>query len=60
MPDRPSIYTQEHEDFRATVREFLEREVVPHHEKWEKDGQVSREVWTKAGEQGLLCFDVDE
>ena len=60
MPDRPSIYTQEHEDFRATVREFLEREVVPHHDQWEKDGQVSREVWTKAGAQGLLCFDVDE
>jgi len=60
MPDRPSIYTQEHEDFRATVREFLEREVVPHHDQWEKDGQVSREVWIKAGAQGLLCFDVDE
>jgi alkylation response protein AidB-like acyl-CoA dehydrogenase len=60
MPEKPSIYTQEHEDFRATVREFLEREVVPHHEQWEKDGQVSREVWTKAGAQGLLCFDVDE
>ena len=60
MPDKPSIYTQEHEDFRGTVREFLEREVVPHHEQWEKDGQVSREVWTKAGAQGLLCFDVDE
>jgi alkylation response protein AidB-like acyl-CoA dehydrogenase len=60
LPDKPSIYTQEHEDFRSTVREFLEREVVPHHDQWEKDGQVSREVWTKAGGQGLLCFDVDE
>jgi alkylation response protein AidB-like acyl-CoA dehydrogenase len=60
MPDKPSIYAQEHEDFRSTVREFLEREVVPHHDQWEKDGQVSREVWTKAGAQGLLCFDVDE
>jgi alkylation response protein AidB-like acyl-CoA dehydrogenase len=60
MPDKPTIYNQEHEDFRSTVREFLEREVVPHHDQWEKDGQVSREVWTKAGAQGLLCFDVDE
>jgi alkylation response protein AidB-like acyl-CoA dehydrogenase len=57
---KPSIYEQEHEDFRATARAFLEREVVPHHEQWEKDGQVSREVWLKAGEAGLLCFDVDE
>ncbi|NHC25195.1 acyl-CoA dehydrogenase [Nocardioides sp. IC4_145] len=60
MPERPSIYEQEHEDFRATVRSFLEREVVPHHDQWEKDGQVSREVWLKAGEAGLLCFDVEE
>jgi len=60
MPERPSIYEQEHEDFRATVRAFMEKEVVPHHDQWEKDGQVSREVWLRAGEQGLLCFDVDE
>ena len=57
---RPSIYEQEHEDFRQSVRTFMEKEVVPHHEQWEKDGQVSREVWRKAGEAGLLCFDVDE
>src|SRR5689334_25329122 len=57
--DRP-ILTDEHEAFRRTVRSFIEREVAPHHARWEQDGQVSREVWTKAGVQGLLCFDVDE
>jgi alkylation response protein AidB-like acyl-CoA dehydrogenase len=57
---RPSIYEQEHEDFRATVRAFCEKEVVPHHDQWEKDGQVSRELWLRAGEAGLLCFDVAE
>ncbi|MCW2814165.1 MAG: acyl-CoA dehydrogenase domain protein, partial [Nocardioides sp.] len=60
MPETPSIYEQEHEDFRSTVRAFMDREVVPHHAQWEKDGQVSREVWRKAGEMGLLCFDVEE
>src|SRR6476661_5622804 len=55
-----SIYEQEHEDFRGVVRSFLAKEVVPFHEQWEKDGQVDRAVWTKAGAQGLLCFDVDE
>jgi alkylation response protein AidB-like acyl-CoA dehydrogenase len=50
----------EHESFRQTARAFIEREVKPNHEQWEADGQVSREVWTKAGETGLLCFDVDE
>ncbi|GAB2638355.1 long-chain specific acyl-CoA dehydrogenase [Nocardioides ginkgobilobae] len=60
MATPTSIYTQEHEDFRAMVRTFMEKEVAPHMEQWEKDGQVSRELWTKAGEQGLLCFDVPE
>ena len=60
MTERPSIYEQEHEDFRASVRAFMEKEVVPHHAQWEEDGQVSREVWRRAGEAGLLCFDVDE
>ena len=60
MPDRPSILEQEHEDFRDVARAFFDREVVPHHAKWELDGIVDRQVWTKAGERGLLCFDVDE
>lgn len=60
MPERPSIYEQEHEDFRATARTFMEKEVTPHVEEWEKAGQVSREVWLKAGETGLLGFDVEE
>jgi alkylation response protein AidB-like acyl-CoA dehydrogenase len=60
MPDRPSILEQEHEDFRAVARAFFDREVVPFHEQWERDGIVDRDVWRKAGERGLLCFDVEE
>lgn len=60
MPERPSIYETEHEDFRSTARTFLEREVVPHHEQWEQDGQVDRDIWRKAGQAGLLSFDVPE
>src|SRR6476646_3635415 len=56
----PDVYTSEHEDFRKTARTFYEREVVPHHDEWEKDGIVPRELWLKAGEAGLLCFDVPE
>ncbi|HET7350230.1 MAG TPA: acyl-CoA dehydrogenase family protein [Marmoricola sp.] len=55
-----SVFTAEHEDFRKTVRTFFEREVVPHHDQWEKDGIVPRGLWLKAGEAGLLCFDVPE
>jgi alkylation response protein AidB-like acyl-CoA dehydrogenase len=54
------IFEAEHESFRQTVRSFIEKEVTPHHEQWEADGVVDRSVWTKAGEMGLLCFDVDE
>ena len=54
------IFTDEHEAFRKTVRTFLEREVNPFHEQWEKDGLVPREAWRKAGDAGLLCFDVPE
>ncbi len=57
--ERP-ILESEHESFRQTVRSFLEKEVVPHHAQWEEDGVVPRELWTRAGEQGLLCFDVPE
>ncbi|MFC7362009.1 acyl-CoA dehydrogenase family protein [Nocardioides astragali] len=60
MPDRPSILEQEHEDFRAVARAFFAKEVVPFHAQWERDGIVDREVWRKAGERGLLCFDVAE
>jgi alkylation response protein AidB-like acyl-CoA dehydrogenase len=68
MPERPSILEQEHEDFRAVaraffdkeVRAFFDKEVVPHHAAWEEAGVVDREVWRRAGERGLLCFDVDE
>ncbi len=60
MSGRPSILEQEHEDFRATARAFLERSVVPFHQQWEADGIVPREVWLEAGKQGLLCFDVEE
>lgn len=60
MPERPSILEQEHEDFRAVARAFLDKEVVPHHAAWEAAGIVDREVWRRAGEQGLLCFDVEE
>ena len=60
MPERPSIYETEHEDFRTTVRAFMEREVVPFHDQWEKDGIVDREVWRKAGAAGLLSFEVPE
>ncbi len=51
---------EEHIMFRNAVRKFIEKEIVPYHEQWEKEGQVSREVWLKAGQNGYLCMDVEE
>jgi alkylation response protein AidB-like acyl-CoA dehydrogenase len=54
------LFEAEHEDFRKSARTFFEREVTPYHEQWERDGIVPRDLWLKAGEAGLLCFDVPE
>ena len=49
-----SVYREDHEHFREQARRFFEREVVPHHAQWERDGIVPKEVWRKAGREGLL------
>ncbi|MEJ8856588.1 acyl-CoA dehydrogenase family protein [Variovorax robiniae] len=50
-----TVFRDDHEMFRTTVRRFIERECVPHNEAWAKAGKVDREVWRKAGREGLLC-----
>jgi alkylation response protein AidB-like acyl-CoA dehydrogenase len=55
-----ALYEASHEAFRAMVRDFLSKEVVPHHAAWEAAGIVDRAVWLKAGETGLLGMDVPE
>ncbi|MBW0106731.1 acyl-CoA dehydrogenase family protein [Pseudonocardia sp. KRD291] len=54
------IFTDEHDAFRDLCRTFLAKEVMPFHEQWEDDGQVSREVWKAAGAAGLLGMAVPE
>lgn len=55
-----TLFSPEHEQFRETVRRFLETEMVPHNAQWEKDKIVPREIWRKAGEMGLLCASIPE
>ena len=52
--------TDEHVMFRDSVRKFIEKEIEPNYEQWEKDRIIPRELWTKLGEQGFLCPSVDE
>jgi len=54
------IFASDHEAFRDMVRSFIGKEVAPHHEQWERDGVVSRDVWLAAGRAGLLGIDMDE
>src|SRR4030081_3714083 len=55
-----TIFREEHNIFRESVRRFVDREIVPFHAQWEKDGIVPRELWRKAGAEGLLCCTVPE
>ena len=54
------LFEPDHDAFRETVRAFCDKWVVPHHEEWETAGIVPRELWTAAGEQGLLGFMMPE
>lgn len=49
------MYLEEHAIFRTAFKRFLEREIVPHQEEWERDGIVSRDAWRKMGASGFLC-----
>ena len=55
-----SIFSSEHEIFRAAVRRFVENEVVPYHYQWEEDRGFPRDLWLRAGELGFLCCNVPE
>ncbi|WP_415903617.1 acyl-CoA dehydrogenase family protein [Neptuniibacter sp. QD29_5] len=55
-----TIFESEHEIFRDSVRKFIEDQVAPYHEEWEDKGEVDRNLWLKAGEQGLLAPTVPE
>ena len=50
-----TIFREEHESFRKAFRQFVQKEVVPHQERWRHEGCVDREVWRKAGAAGFLC-----
>ena len=55
-----TIFEEEHQLFRETFRQFIEKEMVPHNNFWEQEGIVSRELFEKAGEHGFLGIDLPE
>lgn len=55
-----TLFNSDHEAFRDSFRRFCDKEIAPHHEAWEEQGYVAREVWNKAGENGFLCMTMPE
>jgi alkylation response protein AidB-like acyl-CoA dehydrogenase len=49
-----TLFDDEHHLFRTSFRQFLEREVVPHNEAWEKAGIADRSMYRRAGDAGFL------
>ena len=53
-------FTEEHEAFRISFRDFLQKEAVPHIDKWEKIGTIDRFIWKKFGEMGYFGLNSPE
>ena len=54
------FFTEEHDQFRQGFRDFLQKEVVPHIEKWEKEGTIERFIWKKFGDMGYFGINYPE
>ncbi len=55
-----TVYDEDHEQFRDSVRKVFDRHLTPHLDRWEQEGIVDRDFWRAAGEAGLLCPTVPE
>ena len=53
-------FTEEHDVFRTSFKDFLQKEVVPHIDKWEKTGTIERFIWKKFGEMGYFGLSTPE
>src|SRR5271167_314930 len=54
------VLEPEHEAFRETVRQFIDRELVPNAEQWESNRLVDRSAFVAAGKYGLIGFNMPE
>ncbi len=54
-----TIFTEEHDAFRAAFREFLAREALPRVERWKQEGVIDRDFWRAAAANGFVLFAAD-
>jgi alkylation response protein AidB-like acyl-CoA dehydrogenase len=57
---RRTVFNEDHEAFRRTIRDFIEAEVVPHYHQWAEAGFVPREFYKRLGELGVFGIEVPE
>jgi len=53
-------FTEDHELFRTSLREFLKKEAIPHINQWEEDRRTPRDIWKKMGDMGFLGLSYPE
>ncbi|MCK5814322.1 MAG: acyl-CoA dehydrogenase family protein [Flavobacteriaceae bacterium] len=53
-------FTEEHESFRQSFKDFLKKEVSPYIDKWEKEGVIDRFIWKKFGDMGFFGLNASE
>jgi alkylation response protein AidB-like acyl-CoA dehydrogenase len=49
-----TLFDSEHEHFREAVRTFLDRHVLPDHQRWREQHGIDRQVWLEAGRHDFL------
>lgn len=57
---RRTIYTEDHEAFRSTIRSFIAKEVTPNYAEWQSLGYAPHDFYKKLGETGATAFDIPE
>jgi acyl-CoA dehydrogenase len=57
---RRTVFTEDHESFRQTLRQFIQAEVVPQFDEWYAEGEVPRDFYLKLGELGVFGIEVPE
>lgn len=57
---KSKYFSEEHDSFRQSLKDFLQKEVVPHIEKWEETGTIDRFIWKKFGDMGFFGINYPE
>ncbi len=58
--EREIYASEEHRMMQKMIQDFINHEMLNQMDEWEKNGMVSRNIWERAGELGLLCIDMPE